>query len=227
MILYIILGAVGLFILFGIIGTVQEKMGIEQKPIKKRSSSSSKIPSVSELVANVENIADFRKLKAKFERAENSYANNHNENPNIDKRYKIYEDAFYQACKKTLYYQFVPDLDIYDQQDNLDNAFKLFTVQELSDDKKKVNVSGNIFNSDKFVEVTAEDYVDKNYETKPSYWSAFVDFQKTLSDETISNEIKASKIQTIANRNKDFANEFFYGIKSTEIGQVWMKEQTE
>lgn len=221
---YIIIAFVGIFIIFGIIGTIQEK----NNPKLKQSSSKGKTPSqtnktlptVKQLVDEVKTIEDFKKLKTDFNRIEKSYENSQTDNPLINKKYEIYHEAFWEASNKTLFRQFLPGLDLNMSKEKIENAYKIIPIAEYQTIRNEIG--GTEY---EWIEISAEDYIEKNFEKKPIYFDSLPKFQQIINNNQKTYEEKVELINEFGKLNKSFSNEFFYGLNPSQLGIEWIKEK--
>ncbi len=223
-ILYIILALVGVFVIFGIIGTIQEKNNPKLKETKStkkpQNRTTKKLPTVQQLVDEVKTIEDFKKLRTAFNRAEKSYENSQNDNPQIEKKYRIYDDAFWRASDKILYRQFVPDLDLNMSKDKIENAYKIIPIAEYETVRNKIG--GTEY---EWTEISANDFIEKEFEKKPMYFDSLSKFQVISNDNEKTYEEKIELINEFGKSNKPFVDEFFHGLKPSELGIEWIKEK--
>ncbi|MDO6738659.1 hypothetical protein [Wenyingzhuangia sp. 2_MG-2023] len=223
-IFYIILALVGFFVLFGVIGTIQEKNNPklkESKSTKKPQSRTNKtLPTVQQLVDEVKTIEDFKKLRTAFYRAEKSYKNSQTDNPQIEKKYRIYDDAFWKTSDKTLYRQFVPHLDLNMSKDKIENAYKIIPISEYETIRNEIG--GTEY---EWTEISANDFIEKEFEKKPMYFDSLSKFQNITNNDEKTYEEKIELINEFAKSNKPFVDEFFHGLKPNELGIEWIKER--
>lgn len=208
--------------IFGIIGTIQEK----NSPKLKQSNSTRKthnqtnktLPTVKQLVDEVKTIEDYKKLKTDFNRVEKNYENSQTDNPQLDKKYEIYNEAFWEAGNKILFRQFIPDLDLKMSKEKIENAYKIIPIAEYE------TIRGEIGGTEyEWIEISANDYIEKNFEKKPMYFDSLPKFQLIINDNQKTYEEKIQIINEFGKSNKSFSNEYFYGLNPSELGIEWIK----
>ncbi|TPN87139.1 hypothetical protein [Aquimarina algicola] len=214
--IYIIIGAVILFFIFGIIGSAQ----LENKSTKNTSktNSSKSLPKIETLVSEINTIQDYRKLKAKYNRAEESYMTTHSDT--AEKRYELYENAFLEASEKVMFYQYFPDLTLDAEKDEIENTCKIVELSEYEKIRKEIGGS----DAD-WVEITCGDYVDKSYETKPKYLPSLVKYQAIINSTEISDFDKAKVVENLIKKDAVFFDEFFYGYSKESFIENWLINQ--
>ena len=213
---YIIIGAVVLFFIFGIIGSAQPDSKSNKNSSKTTGSKS--LPSVYTLVSEIKTIQDYRKLKAKFDRAEESYSRS--ESKSVEKRYRLYEEAYWEASNKVIAYQYLPVIDLLTEKDKIETAYKVVTLQEYDSLRDKIGGADV-----DWVEITCEDYIDKNYEPKPKYFKSLIEYQNIISSEDIGDIDKAKAIENLLKKDRVFFDEFFYGYNRDKIIEEWLIDQ--
>lgn len=219
---YIVIAIVAIFVIFGIIGTIQEK----NNPKLKRSNSTRKtpnqtnktLPTVKQLVDEVKTIEDYKKLKTDFNRVEKSYENSQTDNPLLDKKYEIYNEAFWEAGNITLFRQFLPGLDLNMSKEKIENAYKIIPIAEYETIRNEIG--GTEY---EWIEISANDYIEKNFEKKPMYFDSLPKFQLIINDNQKTYEEKIQLINEFGKSNKSFSNEYFYGLNPSELGIEWIK----
>jgi len=223
-VLYIILGAIALFVIFGVVGKKMEQNNSTENnnfQKEKQLKNSKQLPTVDKLVNEVKTIEDLKKLKTVYKRAEKSYGNSQSDNPKIEERYRIYEEAYWKAGDKINFYQFVPDLDLNLSKNKLNNAYKIFSLVDFIKLRNKIGGKDH-----EWVEISLNDfYVDKNFEKKPIYFDSILNFQSIIKDKSKSYKQRIDELNIFAKNNKPFVDEFFYGYKPNEIGEEWIKEE--
>lgn len=210
--------------IFGIIGTIQEKNNPKlkqtQSPKKTQNRTNNTLPTVQQLIDEVKTIEDFKKLRTAFNRAEKSYENSQTDNPRIEEKYRIYDEAFWKASDKTLYRQFVPNLDLNMSKEKIENAYKIIPISEYETIRNEIG--GTEY---EWTEISADDFIEKNFETKPLYFDSLPKFQLISNDNQKTYEEKIELINEFGKSNKPFVDEFFYGLKPNELGTEWVKEK--
>lgn len=222
--IYIIIAIVGIFIIFGVIGTIQEKNNPKLKQTgstKKATNQTNKtLPTVKQLVDEVKTIEDYKKLKTAFNRVEKSYETSQTDNPQLDKKYNIYNDAFWEASNKILYRQFLPGLDLNMSKEKIENAYKIIPIAEYKTIRNEIG--GTEY---EWIEISADDYIEKNFEIKPMYFDSLPKFQLIANDNQKTYEEKIELINEFGKSNKVFVDEFFNGLNPSELGIEWIKEK--
>ena len=222
-IFYIILALVGIFVIFGVIGTIQEKNNPklkESKSTKKPQSRTNKtLPTVQQLVDEVKTIEEFKKLRTAFNRAEKSYENSQTDNPQIEKKYRIYDDAFWKASDKTLYRQFVPDLDLNMSKDKIKNAYKIIPIAEYETVRNEIG--GTEY---EWTEISANDFIEKEFEKKPMYFDSLPKFQIISNDNEKTYEEKIELINEFGKSNNRLWTNFFTDLNQMNSESNGLKE---
>ena len=219
MITFIIIVVI-IFVIFGVIGSKTEKNETGKSQTSRTKKPKQSLPSVSQLVDEIKTIEDFKKLRTTFNRVERSYANSLSENPNIEKKYRIYEEAFLKAGEKTLFKQFVPDLETDTSQEQIDSAYQITPISEYA--KLRDNIGGS---DNDWLDITANEFIYKEYETKPIFFLSLIEFQKLTNDNAKNWEEKVRLLNEFGKTNKSFVNEFYNGTKPSELGTKWIKEK--
>lgn len=219
---YIIIAIGGIFVFFGIIGTIQKKNNpkLKQSNFTRKTTieTNNTLPTVKQLVDQVKTIEDYKKLKTDFNRVEKSYENSQTDNPLLDKKYEIYNEAFWEASSITLFRQFLPGLDLKMSKEKIENAYKIIPITEYQIIRNKIG--GTEY---EWIEISANDYIEKNFEKKPTYFDSLPKFQLIISDNQKTYEEKIQLINEFGKLNKSFSNEYFYGFNPSELGIEWIK----
>ena len=195
-------------------------------PVKNESSkkyqnrTTKTLPTAQKLVNDVKTIQDFKKLRTAYNRAEKSYENSQTDNPQIEKKYRIYDEAFWKASDKILYRQFIPDLDLNMSKEKIENAYKIIPIAEY--EAVRNEIGGTEY---EWTEISADDFIEKEFEKKPMYFDSLIKFQEISNNKDKTYEEKIELINEFGKTNKPFVDEFFYGIKPNELGIQWIKEK--
>lgn len=216
MIFWIIFGVIAFIVFAVLLGKTE---GNKSDTNRSKTNVTNKL-STKELVDQVRTLDDLKHLKTKFQRAEKSYENNlSGSNQKIERRYETLHDAYYQACDKTLFYQYQPMLGLESSLEEIDNAYAIYPIAEYDEARKKIGGADR-----DWIPISGDEYLNKDFETAPKHISTLKEFRLIADDLNLTFEEKAFKIQELA-KNRSFRDEYFFGSKPSGIGQEWLNSK--
>lgn len=161
------------------------------------------------ILNEVNSLDDFKKLHAKFNRYESSITGHSGQAKMV--KYETLSKAYYQACDKTVMYQFDPILNLDSPRIEIDNFRKLFPIDEYHKVKKEFGQNRD------FIELSFSDYyINKDYEKIPPYLDKLIAYKDVMENEDLTLENKASKVKELC-KNRAFKEEFFSNLSLNEI----------
>ncbi|MFW6046994.1 MAG: helix-hairpin-helix domain-containing protein [Candidatus Woesearchaeota archaeon] len=180
------------------------------------------IPTISSLLNAVKDLNDIKKLEKEYLKYENKYRDDDSDNIKIEELYSIYEDAYHKALDKTLYYQFIPHIDLNTPKRLLEVAFEVYDIDKYRDIRKIIGGSET-----DWIEIKGNDLLDDNIEDikepKPTYINSLIAFRDIVESEVSYHE-KKQLINELTDYDKSFKDEFFDLANNEKAGDYWMKE---
>jgi hypothetical protein len=183
-----------------------------------------KIPTVAELVKEIETIEDFETFERKQEEVYKIFSEDY-DNKYYERLYNRYEDAYSKISdkisNKAFFYQYTPYIDLDTTLKDLSMAFAHFTPDEYKLKKKGTSI-------DDWQEITGNELmnggkVEDAIEKKPEYFQALIEFREVIESKLTLQE-KHENIIEIAKNNASFKKEFFEGDESSLEKQclIWL-----
>jgi hypothetical protein len=156
-------------------------------------------------------IKEFRALERKVESAitRMSNANTEKAYDNATEKHDILEEALEIASKKTLQWQFIPNIDIYTSSDILKYAYKVFSNEEYEE------VHASIGEDSDWYSMTGYDEKDE----PESYTKTLIKLQAIIENDN-SEEEKIKKITNLVSKDK-ILSELFFKEKDLTPGEQW------
>ena len=189
-------------------------------------SSASKKPSKSakQIANEITTIAQYNALERKVEKADEkrqeftSYdSRSQKQEEKLDDKYQILQKAFDIASKKTLQWQFIPNLDINTPYSILKNGYKIFKLNEYEEALSKL---GN--DESEWHALSGDNEPDE----KDPEFKFVLKVSEITSNEDLSRKDKIKKINSLASRNTDEASSYFDLDSETTPGEQWFTENT-
>lgn len=209
--------AIIIFFVIGFIGNAMQKD--ENKARSKKNSSSANEKSAKEIAADITTLARLRALEKKLETAEDKLSSHSGTEKSYDKlcdKIDVLQDALQIAYNKILRWQFIPNHDIDTPLQTLEKAYKTFSLSEYAE------ISSTLGKKEDWYELRGEDEPDEKEPDLPF----LIKFRKIVENEELSQEEKAKKINSLANRNKEFAEDYFDLNTSEKPAEQWFNEST-
>ncbi|MBU8893098.1 MAG: hypothetical protein KOO66_09990 [Bacteroidales bacterium] len=190
--------------------------------IQTSSSTNEKNVTVESLVKSVKNEKDLKKLERQSEKYMDKFQESDNDNTRYEKLSEIYQDAFDKACDIIFYYQFTPELELNTPRSILDFAYEVVNAEDY--EKIRKEIGGTDY---EWTEITGDcvydDKLENALEKRPFYYDSMVKFRQIV-DRDSSFETKQEEINSLANSDKSFFDEFFDRESNESAGEQWTKE---
>lgn len=201
----------------------KQKQTKESKNIKQTSpSTGERNITVASLLKSVKSEKDIKKLEQQSEKYADKFQDSDYENTKYEKLSEIYQDAFAKACDMVFYYQFVPELELNTPKSTLDFAYEVVKVEEYKSKRKEIG--GTDY---EWEEITGDylydDKLENVIEKKPFYFDSLVKFRQIVDSED-SFEAKKDAVNSLANSDKSFFDQFFNRESNESAGEQWTKE---
>lgn len=219
-------------IIIGVLGFVFYSIGNSktnkktQRVVTRKENNNEKIPTVTELIKEIETIDELNSFEKQLEKVFEKYSEDY-DNKYYERLHKRYEDAFYRISEKisnkVFYYQYIPDLDLDTLLKDLKLAYSYFIPEEYKSKKKGTS-------SENWLEITGNELIEGAkiedvIEKKPKYFETLVNFRNIIESKKKLNE-KLLAITEIAKNDSSFKNKFFNNNNYTIEIQclIWLLE---
>jgi len=156
-------------------------------------------------------VKEFRALERKVESAitRMSNANTEKASDKASETHDILEEALELASKKTLQWQFIPNIDIYTSSEILKYAHKVFSNEEYEEIHSLIGENSDWYS------MTGYDEKDE----AETYTKTLIKLQAIIEKES-PEEDKIKKITTLVSKDK-ILSEVFFKEKDLTAGEQW------
>lgn len=203
---------------------IKKQMQAKERRSTKQTSSSpnEKNITVASLMKSVKSEKDIKRLEQQSEKYMDKFQESDYENTRYEKLSEIYQDAFGKACDMTFYYQFTPDLELNTPKSILEFAYEVVSAEDYK--KVRKEIGGTEY---EWTEITGDslydDKLEDSLEKRPFYFDTLVKYRQIV-DSDKSFETKKEEINSLANSDKSFLDEFFDRESNESVGEQWTKE---
>lgn len=181
-------------------------------PVKKEEPKKKEL-TVYRLISNVRTYKDYKYFSKRFESIENKYR--YAEDDRYDNTYKKYQDALGILFDKIFFYQYYPEPLYVDKMNNIqyENLFKIFPIDKYKELLESVDPDEK-----NWIEITADDYENEQYEIKEGNEDfKFFKYSWKIHHEDITREQKISRFKSYQKRNPNFDYyDYFYNTEILE-----------
>lgn len=180
-----------------------------------------RVPSVKSIVKKIKNREDIIFIENEIDKWFDKYQKTDFSNSKYEKLFNNYEDAIRIIYYETLYYQYVPEIELTSPQKLIDNAYRVVSADDFKQINKEI---GGIL--DDWIEIKGmelmEEPLENLIEQKPEYWNSLIKFRQIVNDK-ISYLEKVEKINKLTLSDKIFTEEFFFLDEGESAGEFWIK----